>query len=135
MALRTHRLFHLVCEFDVCAALREADGLHVVHTAHAQPAFHDVSRQAEIVLPIGHQRYAAEMSSRGMIPTPFDYVLERRHGHQWNSVLSRIVSGCWIRARQRLAIARSRLPMVSKQQLASGSSTKVQRCSAGCSSG
>src|SRR6516162_5491158 len=68
MALRTHRLFHLVCEFDVCAALREADGLHVVHTAHAQPAFHDVSRQAEIVLPIGHQRYAAEMYSRGMTP-------------------------------------------------------------------
>src|SRR5262249_28302075 len=45
---------------------READGLHVVHATHAQPAFHDVSRHAEIVLPIGHEGYAAEMSSRGV---------------------------------------------------------------------
>src|SRR6266403_3233063 len=66
MALRTHRLFHLVGEFDVCVALRETDGLHVVHTAHAQPAFYDVPRQAEIVLPVGHEGHAAEMSSRGM---------------------------------------------------------------------
>src|SRR5215468_710729 len=68
MALRTHRLLHLVCEFDVRAPLREADGLHIVHAAHAQPAFHRAPWQAEILLPIGDESYAAEMAARGVPP-------------------------------------------------------------------
>src|SRR5262245_19719404 len=68
MALRTHRLLHRVCEFDVRAALRDADGLHIVHAAHAQPAFHRVPWQPEILLPIGHDSHAAEMSARGVPP-------------------------------------------------------------------
>src|SRR5215467_10440462 len=68
MALRAHRLLHLVCEFDVRAALREANGLHIVHAAHAQPAFHRVPWQTEILLPIGHESYAAEMAARRVPP-------------------------------------------------------------------
>src|SRR5215470_1947551 len=68
MALRTHRLLYRICEFDVRAAFREADGLHFVHAAHAQSALHHRLWQAEIFLPIGHESYAAKMSTRGMPP-------------------------------------------------------------------
>src|SRR5436190_8397321 len=66
MALRTHRLFHLVSELDVCTALGEPHWLHVVHAAHAKRALDDVSGQPKILLPIGHQRYPAQMPAGGM---------------------------------------------------------------------
>jgi tripartite ATP-independent transporter DctP family solute receptor len=79
---------------------------------------------------------------REVIPTPADYFFPRRRrhfarsrGHQWNSVLSLIVSRCSVRATQRSPTALSRSSIVSKHLLASGSSTNCQRCSAGCSSG
>src|SRR6266446_3451530 len=37
-----------------------------VHSAHAKPALDDVRWQAELLLPVGHQRDAAQMTTRRM---------------------------------------------------------------------
>ena len=66
LALRAHLLLHVVVELDVRAALGKAHRLHVVQAAHAQAAFDEVGRQAEILLPVGDQRHAAEVPARGV---------------------------------------------------------------------
>jgi len=54
-------------------------------------------------------------------------------GHQWKSVCGLTVSAS--SRRQRSAMAASRSARVAKCRLTTGSSTKGQRCSAGCNSG
>jgi tetratricopeptide (TPR) repeat protein len=54
-------------------------------------------------------------------------------GHQWKSVCGLTVSAS--SRRQRSAMTASRSASVAKCRLTTGSSTKGQRCSAGCSSG
>src|SRR5262249_1527459 len=66
VALRTHRVLHVVGEPDIGSALREANGLQVVPAAKAKPALQEAAGQAKTFLPVGDQRPAAEMSPRGM---------------------------------------------------------------------
>src|SRR6185369_13696301 len=55
MALGAERLFDLVGEIYVLAALRESYWLQIIHAANQQSAFDDVRRHAEFLLPIGDQ--------------------------------------------------------------------------------
>src|SRR5262245_22212872 len=64
--LRTHRVLHLVGEFDIGATLRKANWLQVVHSAHAKSALNSVCWKSEILLPISHQGDAAKVASRRM---------------------------------------------------------------------
>src|SRR3954469_24751732 len=68
-----------------------------------------------------------------LIPSPGDQFALIGLGHQWKSVCGLMVSAS--RWRQRSAMTASRSASVAKCRLATGSSTKGQRCSAGCSSG
>jgi hypothetical protein len=67
VALRTHCVLHVIGKLDVRTTLRETHGFQVVHTTHAQPAFHRVGRQPEVLLPVGDESDAAEMSAGGVV--------------------------------------------------------------------
>jgi hypothetical protein len=75
----------------------------------------------------------AGLPGRSLIPTPGDQFGLIGLGHQWNSVCGLMV--CASSRRQRSAMTASRSARVAKCRLTTGSSTKGQRCSAGCSSG
>jgi hypothetical protein len=70
-----------------------------------------------------------------VIRTPDDQVGAWRWGHQWKLVWLLTRLRLLLRSTQRAATAASRSCKVSKWRLAIGSSTWVQRVSAGCSSG
>ena len=57
---------------------------------------------------------ARAMALADVIPTPADYFIADASGHQWNSVLSRIISRCSMSSRQRFATALSTSSSVLK---------------------
>src|SRR6516162_3836707 len=68
MPYRAQRGDRRVVEPDIAAARRQPHRLEIVHAADAHAAVDDVSRHAELALPIGRQRYRSEMAARGLVP-------------------------------------------------------------------
>src|SRR5262245_18676615 len=66
MPLRAQRLFHLVREFHVATARREAHRLKVEHATAAEPTLHNVAGEVEMLGPIGGEDHACEMAARGV---------------------------------------------------------------------
>ncbi len=61
MALRRQRRLDLIGELDVVDALRQPHRLEIVHAGAQRRALDHVGGEAEVLLPVGDQRAAAEM--------------------------------------------------------------------------
>src|SRR5437016_637513 len=66
MALRAEPFLHLVGELDVIRTCRKPYRLEIEHAAGGDRPFDEGRWQAKILLPVGGQQYAHQMSARGM---------------------------------------------------------------------
>lgn len=111
---------------------RPRSGQAVPKASNCPPLMGQVGSQHRMAMPGAEP---AHPILERLIRTPADHFAGMGLGHQWKLACPRMRSRSWPRATQRSATTASSSARLSKWRLTMGSSTWVQRVSAGCSSG